>query len=242
MSSSSDEEDLFELHPDLIDDSADGEGSRDLKRRSLSRNDTPAGGDCGKEISKIPSGNGAPTDEEVPRQKVRSLSRSTTPTDIDRGTTSLSGFHLRERLRARFRKTRTAKTSEPVTSTKERPHNVDKLSRFINKVFTREDSPPSKNLNEIEMSILKQDDGFVAGPIARLPDDILLECLARMDRAAIGPAARVCRSWRSLIHCSSYSEYREALGLMESHVMVISQSPRASSEVRQLMCRMTTKF
>ncbi|CAI5510123.1 unnamed protein product [Closterium sp. Naga37s-1] len=115
---------------------------------------------------------------------------------------------------------------------------ANNLSRIFRRVFRRPfgASSSSSSAYEIELPPLPSDippqmnggyaslDDPTAGsaPIAYLTDDLLLECLARADRRALGPMQHVCRTWRGIIRTDTFREYREALGQMENHLVVIS--------------------
>ncbi|CAI5528605.1 unnamed protein product [Closterium sp. Naga37s-1] len=120
------------------------------------------------------------------------------------------------------------------------------LTRIFRRVFRRPfgASGSSSSAYEIELPPLPSDippqmnggyaslDDPTAGsaPIAYLTDDLLLECLARADRRALGPMQHVCRTWRGIIRTDTFREYREALGQMENHLVVISKGQTAQSK------------
>lgn len=56
--------------------------------------------------------------------------------------------------------------------------------------------------------------------ISSLPDDILLDCLARMPRAALQSAMMVCQKWRSILKSSEFYEMRKRNGRVESLLFV----------------------
>jgi hypothetical protein len=52
--------------------------------------------------------------------------------------------------------------------------------------------------------------------ISSLPDDILLDCLARMPRASICTVMMVCKKWRAVVQSSEFYELRQRNGRVES--------------------------
>eukprot|EP00897_Mesotaenium_endlicherianum_P005735 jgi/Mesen1/518/ME000104S10604 len=73
-------------------------------------------------------------------------------------------------------------------------------------------------------------------PIAALPDDLLLECLGRVDRTSIGPMMGVCKKWRVLTKSVAFPETRSWLGLLEECLFVVSKAAESDPVLVQLYC------
>ncbi|KAG0632228.1 hypothetical protein M758_1G313500 [Ceratodon purpureus] len=56
--------------------------------------------------------------------------------------------------------------------------------------------------------------------ISALPDDVLLDCLARMPRAALQSAMMVCQKWRSILKSAEFYEMRKQNGRVENLLFV----------------------
>ncbi|XP_002970115.2 F-box/kelch-repeat protein At5g26960 [Selaginella moellendorffii] len=56
--------------------------------------------------------------------------------------------------------------------------------------------------------------------MASLPDDLLVECLARVPRGSIRQCAMVCRHWRTIVQSDLYYRARGKLRMLESFVVV----------------------
>lgn len=56
--------------------------------------------------------------------------------------------------------------------------------------------------------------------ISSLPDDVLLDCLARMPWAALQSAMMVCQKWRSILKSSEFYEMRKQNGRAENLLFV----------------------
>ncbi|XP_024374279.1 F-box/kelch-repeat protein At5g26960 [Physcomitrium patens] len=56
--------------------------------------------------------------------------------------------------------------------------------------------------------------------ISALPDDVLLDCLARMPRAALQTAMMVCQKWRSILKSTEFYEMRKQNGRVENLLFV----------------------
>lgn len=61
-------------------------------------------------------------------------------------------------------------------------------------------------------------------PLSALPDDVLLECLARLPRAALQSAMMVCQKWRSVLQAPEYYEQRRRIGTLEPLLFVFGGS------------------
>ncbi|TVU50774.1 hypothetical protein EJB05_02163, partial [Eragrostis curvula] len=59
-------------------------------------------------------------------------------------------------------------------------------------------------------------------PISALPDDLLLECLARVPRASLPPLPAVCRRFASLLASDAFLHLRRARGLLRPTLLAVS--------------------
>lgn len=92
--------------------------------------------------------------------------------------------------------------------------------------------PLPPNLPAVQSGSYTPDDPTALDtPITRLPEELLLDCLARFDRGSIGPAMRVCKSWRDILQSETFRIYREHLGLTENRLFVLATTQAANSHV-----------
>lgn len=57
-----------------------------------------------------------------------------------------------------------------------------------------------------------------------LPDDVLLECLARLPRVTLQSAMLVCQKWRSILQSPDYYEQRRRISILEPLLFVFGGS------------------
>ncbi|TVU50787.1 hypothetical protein EJB05_02177, partial [Eragrostis curvula] len=76
-------------------------------------------------------------------------------------------------------------------------------------------------------------------PISALPDDLLLECLARVPRASLPPLPAVCRRFASLLASDAFLHLRRARGLLRPTLLAVSvpssQGSSSSTFARALL-------
>ncbi|KAK3119683.1 hypothetical protein QOZ80_9AG0673730 [Eleusine coracana subsp. coracana] len=74
-------------------------------------------------------------------------------------------------------------------------------------------------------------------PISALPDDLLLECLARVPRASLLPLPAVCRRFASLLASDAFLHLRRARGLLRPTLLAVSvpSSSHGSTFARALI-------
>ncbi|ERM99092.1 hypothetical protein AMTR_s00101p00121210 [Amborella trichopoda] len=57
-----------------------------------------------------------------------------------------------------------------------------------------------------------------------LPDDIVIECLARLDRSSLKYAMSVCKKWSEIMDSEAYFELRRTLGLVREGAWAFDQA------------------
>ncbi|KAL6642210.1 hypothetical protein ACP70R_020391 [Stipagrostis hirtigluma subsp. patula] len=72
-------------------------------------------------------------------------------------------------------------------------------------------------------------------PISALPDELLLECLARVPRASLPALPAVCRRFASLLASHSFIHLRRAHGLLRPSLLALAVSGRGATFARALL-------
>ncbi|XP_062203627.1 F-box/kelch-repeat protein At5g26960 [Phragmites australis] len=72
-------------------------------------------------------------------------------------------------------------------------------------------------------------------PISALPDELLLECLARVPRASLPPLPAVCRRFESLLAAEAFLFLRRAHGRLCPSLLAVSVSAHGTNFARALL-------
>lgn len=86
-------------------------------------------------------------------------------------------------------------------------------------------SKKNKKQERAEMAVAAEEDDSSRELIPGLPDDVAIECLARVPSPSHCPMRRVCRGWRGTVGSPEFRRLRRLAGAEEDLVLLVQASP-----------------